>query len=135
MDDREIVRRCAEAAGWKFTWSDKHRYWHAIDPEYREYIVCEKWPMRDAYSGAKLPDPTPEDAIEECGYDPLTNDAQAMALVKRFPISIRKWTGTKQQRVEIVDGVTGEMRFYSDSPDLNRAICTAVANMQEAKGG
>ena len=57
-------------------------------------------------------------------YDPLHDDAQAMALVKKFHLSIINGTSFKKH-IWLVDGKTGG---WSDA-DLNRAICEAVAKM------
>jgi hypothetical protein len=63
-------------------------------------------------------------------YDPLHDDAQAMALVKKFRIDINS---------QGIDG-TWEIRrpitpvFYGKgNKDLNRAICECVANMQATR--
>mgnify|MGYP001573327389 CR=1 FL=1 len=58
------------------------------------------------------------------GYAPLHDDAQAMALVKKFRLDIRQGQ-SGQTTGWLVGGV-----FH---PNLNRAICEAVANMQKAK--
>lgn len=59
-------------------------------------------------------------------YDPLHDDAQAMELVKKFPITIGR-TG---------EGFYAEMRRISYSPftDLNRAIVACVAQMRSIGG-
>ena len=78
---------------------------------------------------------TPLDTCDEMGDDqwkPLYDDAQAMALVKRFRISIssvnseyQTWTTGCGQRI------SGKSCSWSE--DLNRAICETVAKMQKAK--
>lgn len=61
-------------------------------------------------------------------YNPLTDDAQAMALAKRFYLNM--WsTGPEDKRWRVM---------FMDGPDawaadLNRAICECVAKMQAAK--
>jgi len=66
-------------------------------------------------------------------YDPLHNDTQAMALVKKMALHIVPddvcWN------VSIPDsGITqGDEFKWSESEDLNRAICECVAKMQLAK--
>lgn len=62
-------------------------------------------------------------------YDPLTNDGQAMALAKRFHLYmdgllLPDWT---------VAASIGPFSYEACDPDLNRAICITVANMQKAK--
>ena len=65
-------------------------------------------------------------------FDPLHDDAQAMALVKRFHLHIGKtlrlpnhpfgkWFVSKTDQFEV------------PGDDLNRAICECVAKMQQAK--
>ena len=69
-------------------------------------------------------------------YDPLHDDAQAMALVKKFDIIIER-----EVRNRKLFGVTifscrshgkkaGALATVRDMPDLNRAICECVAQMQ-----
>ena len=60
-------------------------------------------------------------------YAPLHDDAQAMALVKKFKLWIEQWEdGTCS--------VFGKRKMMdADSSDLNRAICECVAKMQAAK--
>jgi len=63
-------------------------------------------------------------------YDPLHDDAQAMALVKKFDISISRGgqaTESPWWRATI------HLRRGCSDKDLNRAICECVAKMQEAK--
>lgn len=67
-------------------------------------------------------------------YNPLHNDAQAMALVKRFHIQI--WPEVKRSLREHI--YTGWTTFIfgtgtATSTNLNRAICECVAKMQKAR--
>ena len=71
------------------------------------------------------------------GYDPLHDDAQAMALVKKFQISIA-WSWADQIGcMSRWEAEQDENRRISDTPctykDLNRAICECVAKMEKAK--
>jgi len=63
-------------------------------------------------------------------YDPLHDDAQAMALVKRLKLhlcpSIHGWD------VWPTDD-DPDSTFNADGPDVNRCICECVAKMQAAK--
>ena len=61
-------------------------------------------------------------------YWPLHDDAQAMALVKKFGIEIHCRTDRNGWYVGIIesDGMVPHV-------DLNRAICECVAKMQKAK--
>ncbi len=62
-------------------------------------------------------------------YDPLHNDAQAMALVKKIRLSIGDPSVSTSGENWCVDGPGC---ISADNPDLNRAICTCVAHMQKA---
>ena len=117
MTDLEMTRLCAQAMGWthlgnvgieppkpgepdpKGLWclSGGNDWW--LNPE--GHSVC-----------------APCSGIP----DPLTNDADAMALVKRFKFPIRyeyeKWEVANQ---------------WGEHQDLNRAIVEAVAKMRSAK--
>ena len=65
---------------------------------------------------------------EEYGvpYNPLHDDAQAMALVKKFRIHLNygwdKWHASH-----------GYENSFGESRDLNRAICECIAKMEKAK--
>ena len=59
-------------------------------------------------------------------YDPLHDNAQAMALVKKFDLNISACRG---QPYSVWPHALGE----TVSKDLNRAICECVAKMQFAK--
>ena len=62
-------------------------------------------------------------------YDPLRNDAQAMALVKKFQLRI----GLAGARLSNLWFAERSSETYTTSNDLNRAICECVAKMQAAK--
>ena len=66
-------------------------------------------------------------------YDPLHDDAQAMALVKKFNIGIdRGALGNDHWGAALIRG--GITMYCATSPSsLNRAICECAAKMQEAK--
>ncbi len=57
-------------------------------------------------------------------YNPLTNDEQAMALVKKFKLSIG------QLRDGPCKVFTGNMRYEAEGDDLNTAIVLCVAALQ-----
>ena len=58
-------------------------------------------------------------------YDPLHDDAQAMALVKKFHLGLA-WSGY-WSAYEQGNGASGS------NASINHAICEAVAKMQNAK--
>ena len=62
---------------------------------------------------------------EQGVYRPLYDDAQAMALVKKFGAFIQG--GPVRWEVEICD------KTVKDADDLNRAICECAAKMQKDK--
>ena len=108
MDDLTITRLCAEAMGLEI--------------------------FTDAYGETVLEQPDHD--LDNVAYDPLHDDAQAMALVKKFKLNAlwggrpdkQKWAVWQSDESELEDGVS----FYS--ADLNRAICECVARMQKEKG-
>mgnify|MGYP001617981049 CR=1 FL=1 len=68
----------------------------------------------------------PITAPKGCPYDPLHDDAQAMALVKKFHIALG-WNDPGW-------GAFGQHdKRWVNNPDLNRAIVECVAKMQAAK--
>ena len=97
MTDLEITRLCAEAMGFAFI---------------AETGTC-------CYAGND-----PRQVREE--YRPLHDDAQAMALVKKFKIGIGREDGDCMWAV-------GRIFIETINKDLNRAICECVAEMQTAK--
>ena len=64
-------------------------------------------------------------------YDPLHDDAQAMALVKKFEIM---WSSAWSAYTFLNCDEDGTPE-YSYSDNLNRAICECAAKMQKAKHG
>ena len=101
MTDLEITRLCAEAMG---------------DGE----PIARAWP-RDGGM------PTCYVLIgHDETYDPLHDDAQAMALVKKFGLTVSKDPdGNYHAMGQICE-------WPCNSTDLNRAICECVAKMQSA---
>ena len=105
MNDLEITKLCAEAMGL----SHRNLAWSVAD-DIRDHCIEAltghgKWSL----------------------YDPFHDDAQAMALVKKFILSISMhndgWTVSPQYEPS-----------YSDNSvcntNLNRAICLCVAKMR-----
>lgn len=58
-------------------------------------------------------------------YAPLTDDAQAMALAKRFRLSVAQLSGG------VCKVFTPDLRHQADAPGLNRAIVECVGQMRE----
>ena len=108
MTDLEITRLCAEAMGYhqrKITDGGK-RVW--IIPHH----------------------PDPQCAPSAIIYDPLHDDAQAMALVKKFGLQILPPEPASAGRWVVSYGELGKC---GDNTNLNRAICECVVKMQQAK--
>jgi hypothetical protein len=67
----------------------------------------------------KAPDP-------RC-YSPLNDDAQCMALIKRFHLNI----GQLSQGVKVFTAfIPGREIYEADDYDLNRAVCKCIAKKQ-----
>ncbi len=110
LSDLEITRLCAEAMGLKWIPNINSRAF----PEHLQ----EGWVDQQ---GIQFP------------FRPLTDDAQAMALVKKFGVTI----GNNGLGKWIVEWWPAHQSLYpahdADGTDLNRAICECVAKMQAAK--
>ena len=122
MDDLTITKLCAEA----------------MDLE----IVSEFGQGTNESLVMACPRRPDHDYSETHGYDPLHDDAQVMALVKKFRLSIAQhWRQFVRQRSETLGWTT----YYKPDPtmelpfslvtseSLNRAICLCVHKMQTAK--
>jgi len=65
-------------------------------------------------------------------YDPLRDDAQAMALVKRFEIDL----SARRNCASVFVGPPGQMKRFNSEEDcdtINRAIVQCVAKMRADK--
>ena len=116
MTDLEITKLCAEAMGLQ----------HHVP---RDAFDGEFWVMVIGYSIEDIPFVS--------RYDPLHDDAQAMALVKKFHLQINIWNELSTARGLLE---AGWWRVDSQSQnvtarhgDLNRAICECVAKMKAGK--
>lgn len=113
MTDEQINRLCAEAMGW---------HTGRLASKVVAYAVNDCAIIAGNDSGG------------ESVYDPLHDDAQAMALVKRFKLEC--YCETEQDDLWIVAPSTvllSHLGHDAQNTDLNRAICECVANMQQAK--
>ena len=102
MTDSEIIKLCAESLESKPDVPGASRIWG----------VSVEWTNGEKKLSHWI----------KTGFDPLHDDAQCFALLKRFPADCREAFETYC----IMDGMDGEM-------DFNRAICECVAKMQAAK--
>ena len=99
MTDLEITKACAEAMGL------------ATIEEYHWPIVQD-----DMQCWMRV-------------YDPLHDDAQAMALVKKLHLEIHAYDGWCVRKS---DGQGGGSQWHCED-NLNRAICECVAKMRRGK--
>jgi hypothetical protein len=104
MTDLEMTKRCAEKMGWK-------HYGLASKTVCYKVSVC-----------AIIAD---NDKGGDQVFDPLHDDAQAMALVKRFNICIDQGRHDHcGASIRIMNTI-----YSATSPDLNRAIVECVAKL------
>lgn len=103
MTDLEITRKCAERMGIEC---------RVIPGSIFVRLVASK---KD-YNGVK-----------EFSYAPLYDDAQAMALVKKFSLRIDKFS---EKAPWLVIAESGGEFAEADNHNLNRAICECVANLK-----
>ena len=104
MTDLEITKLCAEAMG--ITICEETR-----GPLTGKWFRCDDYDFYDEYK-------------------PLHDDAQAMALVKKFRLTVATERGSSRWMVG-----PPPHQYESADNDLNRAICECVAKMQQAKHG
>ena len=112
MTEEELTRLCAEAMGLT-----------TIEAFGHPHVKHDHWPSRDT-------------SCEKTGiglkaYSPIDDDAQAMALVKKFGLNIehRYWDDPLVYKDDAHFNRVAE----ATAPDLNRAICECVAKMQKAR--
>ena len=113
MNDLEITKLCAEASELRY----KERDGSVVVYSHEKFLPGE------GGSGEFI----------ECfnKYDPLHDDAQAMALVKKFFLKVYFFGNDKS--AEWICCEHDSSSSWRASPDLNRAICECVAKMQAAK--
>ena len=109
MTDTEIVRLCAEAMESPPTLPGTSDIWGVTVAFVSGERTVRQW-VRET-------------------YDPLHDDAQCFALVKRFRLQITTPDWTR----ETWQVKYGQSNFYGIAEVLNRAVCTTVAKMQKAK--
>ena len=103
MTDLEMTKLCAEATGWGSLGSPMIIR--------NGEVICA--PGSSA----------------EFSYDPLYDDAQAMALVKKLHLQISYYNSNPTEWRCVSQNGMDQVH----DPDLNRAICECVAKMQAAK--
>lgn len=107
MTDLEIVRKCAEKMGLHF--------------------------MHNGDGTISINISHPDDRPAYYRYDPLKDDAQAMALVKRCGFGIEWHDGTPVPywAVFTMNYNGDDQGTIAHDPDLNRAICLCVAGRHD----
>ena len=111
MDDLEITKLCAEAMGYKIDYSST-----AGGGAGNTGFDMDGAAVLDWHNGIT--------------FNPLHDDAQAMALVKEFYLNILS-DPSQVSYWEVNNPYDFEATTRNDV--LNRAICECVAKMQEAK--
>jgi hypothetical protein len=113
MDDLEMTKLCAEAMD-------------LPTPEIRgEAVFCGGFTTR-GFTGKS------EYRSGGMRYNPLHDDAQAMALVKKFGLDIQffYWNEPEVSKHD----AHGKLLCKSQNADLNRAICECVAKLKQGEG-
>ena len=110
MTDLEMTKLCAEAMGYAACRARIEDY---------DKIAGYRFEVSNPLTGWAL-------------YDPLNDDAQAMALVKKLMLSVGRNQGVEWD-VENRHSPFGEQYVCVMNKDLNRAIVECVAKMQETK--
>jgi hypothetical protein len=111
VTDLEITRLCAEAMGLSV------REWRG-PMDNQEPSLCTFHQINA------------ETWMPQQRYDPLHDDAQTMALVKKFDLEIQHYHTDLGQ---VIKKYVAYPRVEVINNDLNRAICECVAKIQNAK--
>jgi hypothetical protein len=88
MDDRTLLELAAKAVGWR-GWRSKHGYWNVERPDGTSQSCCQGWMSFDPSTGQKLPKPALSDALVEAGFDPLTDDGDALRLAVTLGLMVQ----------------------------------------------
>ena len=113
MTDHEMTKLCAESMGYK---------------PYR--AVMNGVIQNCSEHGIYVFSDSDERGYTE--YQPLHNDAQALALVKRFNVKLTKTPKYETWRT-VAYSEDNYFLFATTNQDLNRAICETIAKMQQEK--
>ena len=112
--DIEMVRRCAEAMG--------------------IHLVEQTDARLPAWAYKKWPDPDENGGIYD--YNPLTDDAQAMALVKKLKLHllwISEEDAARTDHAKHLGNLWSVNMGQARNADLNRAIVECVSNLHSEK--
>ena len=124
MTDLEMARLCAEALGMlefhyypRGAYPDQHGSYEVIgDRIYRLHG-------------------NPHGGYNRYHYDPRRDDAQAMALVKRFQLTVQWIDYCSEGWPEKGWECFGDPGIRTRTDDLNKSVVECVAKMQKAKQG
>lgn len=111
--DLELTRLCAEAMGMEIVRADERG------------VICDPPKIPETSELARLLNAAPRNIYSVISYDPLRDDKQAMALVKRFKLNI----GQLEAGAKVFTGFQKMPFVEADSTDLNRAIVECVAKI------
>ena len=122
MTDLEITKLCAKAMGLTESIRQGLEPYFYVNEDVSQWVFCGQDRISTLWKSYR--------------YDPLHDDAQAMALVKKFELRIDRnfedggeglvWTVTHHLCMKY-----GGISSF-DNRNLNRAICECVAKMQAA---
>ena len=136
MTDLEITKLCAEAMGWQHlgpvgvVLPTDVKYPSEADERFKGQLWC--------LSGGNdwWKNPSGETICGRCESipDPLHDDAQAMALVKKMELSVYRMHGGEWRGWGVESKMFGPCLSRADNADLNRAICECVAKMRIQRG-
>ena len=117
MTDLEMTKLCAEAMGYRCG--------------LQKIVDCSPGFILSTttLNSMNLPDGW-ETGTNDGPYDPFHDDAQAMALVKKFGLDVR---GPAQDHLWEVWFALQPEHYHTARDDLNRAIVECVAKMQRAR--
>lgn len=97
--DKTLLELAAKAAGWT-GWRSKHGYWNLESPEGEKSSHCHDWLPYDAYTGEKLSEPTFSDALNSEGWNPLTDDGDALRLAVKLHLLESSWLGDMSKEAD-----------------------------------
>lgn len=111
MSDRELLELAAKAVGYKF-YRSKFGHWIVTTPEGDRVECCVGFIRYDSYTGADLGLPSVEDALSELGWNPLTDDGDALRLAVKLNLRI-------SIEAERAGGITVEWNSDGDGSALS----------------
>ena len=117
LTDLEITKACAEVSE---VWKIAHEWYPTMTLDATFKGIEER-------NGQIYLIPNNAFRQEPRHYDPLHDDAQAMALVKKFKLNIGQLSSGY---AKVFTGFLSEGFSQAESKNLNRAICECVAHLE-----